>query len=222
MHKLFVVIALFFLLFLSGKDASARTVYVTESFEITQRRGPTNEHRIVRMLQSGTSLEVLEENEGWLRVRSPGGVEGWVLKRFTMQEMPKSLQLERLQKEFDQLESASKGALDRIAELEKTNASLMNSLSETTNNFVELDQQYARLQTEAADVLSLREQYELATSELTNATARLDVLTTENQKLRSSDRMQWFLSGAGVVFVAWFFGFISGRAQRRQKSSLRF
>ena len=50
--------------------AARAAVYVTDQLEITLRSGPTLENRILKMLVSGTSLETLEEREGWTRVRT--------------------------------------------------------------------------------------------------------------------------------------------------------
>ena len=59
----------------SGATAQSRQ-YVTDSLRLEARTGPSTEHRIVQMLDSGTRLEVLEEREGWSRVTLPTGEEG--------------------------------------------------------------------------------------------------------------------------------------------------
>jgi len=63
--------------------AMAETRYVSDRLEIQMRTGKGTQFRIMRMLPSGTALEILEtDNEnGYTRVRAPGGVEGWVLSR---------------------------------------------------------------------------------------------------------------------------------------------
>ena len=62
------------LLVISGFLGIAQTgwatkVYVTDSFAITLRRGPSNENKIIAMLFSGRPLEVLGSREEWSQVK---------------------------------------------------------------------------------------------------------------------------------------------------------
>jgi len=47
----------------------AAKAYVTDSFEITLRTGPSNENKIIAMLFSGRPLDVLSTQGEWSRVR---------------------------------------------------------------------------------------------------------------------------------------------------------
>ncbi len=206
---------------LGAENLFARTVFVAERQEITQRSGPSTDHRVMKMLPTSMRLTVLDEGDGWLRVQAPDGSMGWVLQRFTSPELPSSIQLERLQQEHDQLREDSAGALDMVAELKSTNQNLMNTLSETTNNLLELESKYSALAAEAANVIELREKFDQTVHDLGVAQTRIEALSSENEELRASERLRWFLTGAGVVFGAWFFGFLTGRQQRRRKTGLQ-
>jgi len=50
---------------------------------VNLREGPGMDQKIIRVLKKGTKLTVLEEKQGWLRVRLEGGAEGWVGKTTT-------------------------------------------------------------------------------------------------------------------------------------------
>src|SRR4029453_15472126 len=62
------------------------TLYVSDQFEVPPRTGMTTEHAILRMLPSGTAVEMLETNkeQGYTRVRTASGVEGYMLSRYLM------------------------------------------------------------------------------------------------------------------------------------------
>jgi SH3 domain protein len=70
----------------------ASTAYVTDSFKIMLRTGPSTENKITAMLSSGEAVEILETREDWTRIGvldSEGEQrEGWVLTRFLIERKP--------------------------------------------------------------------------------------------------------------------------------------
>ncbi len=202
--------------------AGAVTVYVSDVREISKRGGPSTEHRILQMLSAGAKMEVLSEQAGWLQVRGPNGVEGWVLKRFTSEVIPVSLKYQELREEYDELYAASSGALGRIAELEEVNQNLLETLSETSNKLLDLDREHAALQLDAGNVLDLRQRYDQTVTDLAEVQAEVEILRRENSKLNSRDRFYWFLTGGAVFLVAWLAGVITGRLQGKRRNTLQY
>lgn len=202
--------------------ARAATSYVIDSFEITLRTGPSNTHKIIRMLPTDEPLEVLQEQGNWLSVRTRQGDEGWVLKRYVSQELPKSSQIQQLTKRNEQLAALSGGAADQIEALEKENSSLQEALTSTQKEHQQLQEKHATLESDAANVLALKQKYTETEEKLAKTAADLDRFSTENQKLRTSSKLQWFLSGAGVALAGWLIGFLMGFGKRRQQFSRRF
>ncbi len=103
-------------LILTG-GAFAETRYVSDKLEITMRSGKSTSHGIVRMLRSGTPVEVLETDNktGYSHIRTRSGKEGWVLSRFLM----------NAQAARDRLATAEK----KLAELELENRKMKTSLA---------------------------------------------------------------------------------------------
>ena len=218
MHRLkLVFVVVFFLLMGTVGLAAAQTVYVTDSFEITMRTGPSNGNKIGAMLPSGSRLEILEKAEGWYKVRSPAGKEGWVLQRFVSPDLPKEIVVDRLQRENARLKETAQKATERARELGATNKELSTSLSRTEKELSGTQQDFSSLRTDAQNVVELKKKYDGTSSQLKMVTAEKEKLATENQELRSESRMRWFLTGAGVVGGAWLFGFMMGRVQRRNR-----
>jgi hypothetical protein len=50
---------------------------------VNLREGPGTNYRVIGQVKRGVSLEILEENGGWLHSRLEGGMEGWVSKAAT-------------------------------------------------------------------------------------------------------------------------------------------
>ncbi len=216
----FLTLALLTLLLLPGmQQAWGQTFYVADTVEITLRTGPSSGHRVTKMISSDEPLEVLEEQENWLRVRTRKGDEGWVLKRYVSQETPKSVQIQKLTKRNEQLEALSGGASGQIDSLEKEKISLQEALASIEKEHQELKDKHTTLESDAADVLTIKQQHAEAQEKLQKAEADLERISQENKELRNNTYLKWFLSGAGVVLGTWLIGYLMGRSRGRHQGS---
>ena len=82
--------SLVFVFVSSALIADAKTQYVSDELVINLREGKGNEYKIIKMLRNGTPLNILEEAEQYLKVRTEEGLEGWVLKQYITSETPKT------------------------------------------------------------------------------------------------------------------------------------
>lgn len=111
--KAIALVSLLLLLALPGA-AQARTAYVSDELVITLRTGKGPEFKIVDYLVTGTPLEVLQEEDNYMQVRTPTDKEGWVLSRYITAEIPKERVIEKLEKELKNLR-ATMGNAENIA-----------------------------------------------------------------------------------------------------------
>lgn len=181
----------------------AQTVWLSDVLFVNVRTGPSSEFRTLKAIRSDTRMEVLEESEDsdYLRVRTEDGLEGWVPKRYTLDEptgriRAANLEAEKnqLQAQFDALDSKYKALLadkgDVNGELESlrtSNASLtteLNRIKAISENAISLDAQYQELAEENAQVKN-----------------DLDVLSAENRSLKEYNDNQMLLFG-GLLIVA--------------------
>jgi SH3 domain protein len=92
---------------LMSQTGWAYKAYVTDSFRISLRRGPSIENKILKFIPSGQPLKVLESQEGWSRVKASeseeGMVEGWVLSRYLITRAPWQRQAESLKQDNTRL-----------------------------------------------------------------------------------------------------------------------
>jgi len=100
------VSSLVFVFVLSALIADAKTQYVSDELVINLREGKGNEYKIIKMLRNGTPLNILEEAEQYLKVRTAEGLEGWVLKQYITSETPKTAIIAGLENERDRLNSS--------------------------------------------------------------------------------------------------------------------
>ncbi len=183
-------------------SSNAETVYVNGIMKITMRTGPGQNHKIVAMLKSGDSLELLDNKNGWSLVKADNGKQGWVLTRFITKNMPVVLMVNKLK---DQNKVLSE-ALDKLKQQNKV-------LSEQAKQSKIIEESYYRLKKESANFLSLEKKYKKTAVSFKKQQKRIAFL---EKQLRNED-IKWFLSGSGVLLIGIFLGISAGR---KRKSSL--
>ena len=217
------MLGLVFLVSMAAQSCWAATVYVSDSFEITLRTGPSIENKIIAMPSSGQPLEVLDAQDDWTQVRmhKPDGeiVEGWVLTRYLSTRMPWEVQAENLNAENASLKEKLAYAENRLKEATVREQGLADKLKENTEALEDVRAEYDSLRHRAADYIKLEAAYEANRSKLEAAEADVNRLTEEVTELRSSKRNRWFLTGALVLFIGLILGLVLGRQSRRRRSS---
>lgn len=116
-----------------------------------------------------------------------------------------------LQKKLSTLDKERQVALaqkkDLAARLQKTEASLED-----------LKTKYENLRRGSSNYLELKTKYMDIQSSVAKSREKVDTLSQENQKLRSSERNRWFGTGALVLLSGLLIGVVMGRKQRNRKS----
>lgn len=133
--KLYLYLVAICLLWAQG-NALAETMYVTDRLHLSLRKSPDIGQPPVGLLPSDTKVEVLETEGNWAKVNLENGGTGWVMKRYLVKDVPKSLIIEQLK---GQLED-SKTIPER---LRKENASLRKEVDTLRNQII---QQKTRLE----------------------------------------------------------------------------
>ena len=222
--------------------AIAEVQYVSDLLIISVREGQKPEDPAVAYLPSATPVDVLEETDELMRVRTQDGLEGWVRKKFIVAEKPKAIIINELKKQISELEKSLQAVpagsddqglkkmmqgyqkeiqaiQDQIQgyqkEIQTLNTALKNEKKASAahqNSFKEIKAEYQRLLKDQKD---------------NNVDAKkLSTLQAENESLKKqlaeqptgqampmlSANMKWFLIGGGVLIL----GFIIGRIVRRK------
>ncbi len=212
--KILVVFLLFFWAFPGVSES--RTLYVTDELSITMRTGPSLQHQVLRMLPSGTTLEVLEESTDWFRIRTSDGNEGWVLKQYTMQRTPRDIVIQQLETNIRDLQVRLPVSEQRAADLENENKEIKDKLQSMHQEFDELSQRHQTLLQDSGNIDGIKQDLEDKSIALEEIEADLYQLKKENQELKSEKSLQWFLAGGGFIMFTALIGFILGRVQRRK------
>ncbi|MBW1730803.1 MAG: TIGR04211 family SH3 domain-containing protein [Deltaproteobacteria bacterium] len=200
----------------------AATVYVTDSFKITLRTGPSTENRIVSLLSSGQALEVIETEGEWSHVRVMGrgdpAPEGWVLTRYLIERLPWKKQAESLQSENKRLREKLELIQRQLSEARQNEAGLSTELRDTKKALSDLAKRYNSLREGASEYLKLKQKYSEVSEELERNQSTIEELRRENNQFRYSEKKKWFALGASVLLCGLLIGIIIGRQQKKRRS----
>lgn len=201
---------LFFLLSLSALSIPswAETGYATDALPVPIRRGTSTEHKILRMVPSGTPLQILETDdaEGYSKVKTPEGIVGWILTRYLMDQPPPRQLAAQLQSQVDNLEEKNKVLKEKADALDTTSASLTRCSEELSE-----------IQHTAAQTLSIERENRSLQQEAAQAREQADYFQQENTSLRDESKRNWFLTGAGVGLGGVILGLIMPSLLRRRQ-----
>ncbi len=204
---------------LSG-SALGQTRYVSDQLEVTLRTGPSTRNAIVRILTSGTELEVLETDaeSGYSRVRV-GAAEGWVLTRF-LDSRP--VARDRLQVAERQLAAAREelaSTKDQLASLEESLTTTQRKLQDAEGANTEMAAELNDVRTASASAITLRDQNKSLRQRVIDMERELNRVAMENRELASRANREWFVIGAAVLIVGILLGIIAPRLKPRRRSS---
>jgi SH3 domain protein len=197
----------------------AKTMYVTDVLKITLRTGPSIENKIIKIVESGQRVEVLNPAQEWSQVRLIDGKEGWILNRYLISTETNKIRLDRLESQHSELKTKFRSLVEENSKLKTENKTLSSALSDSEKALKQVRSDYKSLKTSSAEFLTLKSNYEKASRQLTEQSKKADKLEKQVSKLEVSSYIKWFLAGSGVLIVGFIIGF-STKRQRRQSSLL--
>ncbi len=219
-----VALSLFFspfLNFFSAVSVQADTRrYIIPSSEIAIRTGQGTEYKIIAVVKDGTSVELLEEDESYAKVRLIDGKEGWIIKRFLSVDIPLRELVDSLQEEN---EGIKRRELEAIYNLEDLSFKLTQSETELNAILAERDQiqkDYVKLQQDTADIVQMKKDYLKISQENKLLERNLISVNSNYERLKDDNAMNWFLAGSGVLLVGIIFGRILAKSRKRKPSLL--
>jgi SH3 domain protein len=201
--------------------AQAQTRYVTDRTIVELRRGPSTEYLILRNLEAGERVDVLEQDEaaGYSRVRvADQGTEGWILTRFLTAE---PIARERLAVAERNLAAAR----ERVTTLEAQNGELSRDLAATRTDLEQarathtaVSKELTDIRTASANVVAIRDQNASLQQRVVQRDREVEELTVENARLAARSNQNWFVVGAAVLLGGIVIGLIAPSLRRKRRS----
>lgn len=200
---------------------AAETRYISDELEVTLRTGQSTQHQIVRMVKSGTPVEVLtaDANTGYTKVRTPSGAEGWVLNRYLMTSPSARQQLDELQRRLATLEIENKQLKEQSGTLKEQGKAAGQQQQNLENEKRQLEQELANIRKTAGSALALESENKRLKEQYLNLQSELQTLQQENLTLKDRGEREWFVRGAAVVVVGILIGLVAPRLKFRRRSN---
>ncbi|MCJ7541295.1 MAG: TIGR04211 family SH3 domain-containing protein [Desulfobacterales bacterium] len=230
---LVVLLIVAFIVSSSINSVFADTRYVSDRLIISVRDGQNQNAAVLGYIETGAPLDILEEKEDLLRIRTEDGIEGWVRAQYIISEKPKVLIIENLKneitalkKEIETSKNEQDSASNTLSKTKKMYQEEIEELKEEVNinqkfaakaksDFIQLNKKHTNLLRHSKNTEGLIGEVE----KLKKLNAELN---TEAKNLRKdrknplkSNKIQSFIAGAGVLL----FGFILGGSARKKKRS---
>lgn len=201
--------------------AHAETRYVTDRLEVTLRAGESTRYKILRMLPSGTPVEVVSVNPStnYARVRIPDGTVGFMLVQELQDERAARDRLAELEERLTALRQKPDALANELADLQETYGELRQRFAALEREKQQREQELARIRHASANVLDItsdRERLRLQVAELTRSRADLE---QENRDLKNQRNQRWFLIGAGVLGGGVLMGLILPHLRLRRRKT---
>lgn len=188
------------LIIASVSVAQARTVWVDDKLYLPVRSGAGSQFRIIEnAVPSGTPLEVLEVGDGYTKVRTAKGTEGWVSSQYLSNQPIAADRLRRATQQLEQARSELTNVREQLSEVTEERDNLQNAESSLSNRAGELQEELTRIKNIAADSINLERRNRELREENQKLRNDLEVLTAENERLEASKDSDFMLLGAGLV-----------------------
>ncbi|HDP25225.1 MAG TPA: TIGR04211 family SH3 domain-containing protein [Deltaproteobacteria bacterium] len=197
----------------------ARGMYVRDWITITLRTAPSEGARDIGLANTNDFLEILQEQGEWYRVKTPGGIEGWVQARFLTNQTPKALIIEQLNDKVQSLTEANRALEEENKQLQKDNRERNFKLSSIAKEMEKSKQDYETLKEASSDYLDLKQNYEKLLADAQDRDEQLAVLSRENNRLKTSERLGFMLIGGGFIIAGMIIGFFLQAVRSKPKKT---
>jgi SH3 domain protein len=202
-----------------GAEALAETRYVVDIMYVPVRSGQSTSHRIIHKgLKSGTKVTLLEQGaSGYSRIRTAGGMEGWMLSRYLTEEPSARLQLAQAKQAIDRLSAEGQPLRAEITALKENNTQLSQQITNLQNDNQSLQKELAEIRQISTNAIELDKNNKALTNQNQLRSNEIDVLKADIELLENRDHQEWFINGVIAVFVGGLLTLVLPRLFTRRK-----
>lgn len=229
------ILAIFFIVaFIESASINsvfAETRYVSDRLIISVRDGQSQDTAVLGYIETAAPVDILEEKEDLLKIRTEDGIEGWVRAQYIVSEKPKAMIIENLKnqiaalnKKIETLNNEQDSASDTLSKTKNMYKEKIEELQEEVNinqklaakaksDFIQLNKKHTDLLKYSKNTESLIDEVEKLKKSNAELNTEVKSLRKDRKNPLKSNRIQSFIAGAGVLL----FGFILGGSAKKKK-----
>jgi SH3 domain protein len=210
-------VLLFALAVASGAAHGQVTRYVTDSLKLESRSGPGVSNRIVKMLRSGTPVQVFEQRDGWSRIEIAGEGEAWILSRYLMDDPSARNQVADAKAMREGVEGRVSSIREQLSIATGTVESLEAERSQLAERAQALAAELEQLKRTAASAVAVKNDNERLRRTSADNERTLQELREDYLLIKNSRERDWFIAGAAVLFGGIVLGLIIPKLRFRRR-----
>jgi SH3 domain protein len=195
--------------------------YITDDLTIPMRTGTTNNHKILKFLNSGTAVLIKEVtadgNHAWIMLAEDNNKLGWVETKHLQDQPVASKRIISINKKNAAMRDKNKSLKKQITELKltlkklkKENQHLQSKKQELINTLSQLRESAARPIETAEE--NIRLQQTIAEQNKSNKELLYKVAILSDKNIK-----EWFLIGGGVAIGSLILGLLLTRISWKRK-----
>lgn len=206
---------------LASATVAGERAYVTDKLEVQMRSGQSLQHKILKMVPSGTAVTVMEEDgaAGYSHVALDSGDEGWILSRYLTTQPVARVQMEDAIRKAAELTEANKKLKEDLAALHSGKQASDKSTQELSSETARLNTELIAIRQASANAIQIQAERDQLQETVINLQRDLESLKRAKQAQEADVRQNWFMIGAGVLFGGMLLGLILPRMSWRKRSS---
>lgn len=193
--------------------------YVTDKLYIQLRSGPSNEYRILKVVQSGEHLIYIGEEGDFTQVKTSKGIEGYVRTQYLVNEPVSKEKLILANRELDNIKAELTTARQQVKELSQELETTKSERADASRSSNELERELERIRNISENAVALDEKARNLTRAKQDLELQVSTLSAENQELRSDQSLSYLIYGGGLVIIGILGGLILPGLRGRRSNS---
>ena len=218
--RLLPILCFVFTLFVS--NAQAQTRYVTDSFEVMMRTGPSVKKKIIKVLKSGEALELIEADSGndYSKVKvANGNTTGYVLTRYLNNQESAKNRVIYLEGVLEKLKSKPEELQSLLASSQEQNQALLTENTELSTGLKSATEELNEIKKISRDAINISNRNKLLESEAQELHLQLDDMRIQNEALQDSADYVKNLTMVGILLLGLFLGWVLSRQGKQRRNS---